>query len=158
MNRPDDRPSPDGIQTPATMFLFSALASLFSIFPATLTLFITFVTAILFPAIAAIILGILELTTNIVTSSESVLVLVFSPPILLFPIKLVSAVGNPVFEAASLILAPALFPFQALLVFAAAVLSFVFEFKVRLNPCSSLCKVPFIGRMTDFRIRRCIPS
>ncbi|KAL2111288.1 hypothetical protein VUR80DRAFT_10293 [Thermomyces stellatus] len=111
------------------MFLLTAIATAFSLLPATLTLITTFLVAILFPLIAAIILGILELTTSVVTSTESVTLLILSPPILLFPFKLVGAIGSPVLEIAGVVLAPALFPFQVLLVFAAGVLSFILEFK-----------------------------
>ena len=113
------------------MFLLAPLLALFSVVPATVALFTTFLTVILFPLFAAIVLGILELTTNIVVSSETVALLIFSPPVLLFPIKVARAVGNPVLDVALTVFAPALFPFQALLVFAAGILSFVFEFKVR---------------------------
>lgn len=139
------------------MFLLTAIATAFSLLPATLTLITTFLVAILFPLIAAIILGILELTTSVVTSTESVTLLILSPPILLFPFKLVGAIGSPVLEIAGVVLAPALFPFQVLLVFAAGVLSFILEFKVS-EPRSALnARSRFIGCMTDSRTRRCIP-
>ena len=120
------------------MFL-APLISVFSLVPATFTLLVTVATAILFPLVAAVVLGILELTTNIVTSSETVLLLLFSPPILLFPVKLARSIGRPVVHVSQVVLAPALFPFQAFVVCAATVVSFLFEFKVREV---SSCKVP----------------
>ena len=112
------------------MFLLTALSAIFSLLPAAVSLLAALVTAIILPFIAAVVLGILELTTNIVTSSESVLLLILSPPILLFPVKLVRAVSNPLTDVAAVVFAPALFPLRALLVCVAAALSFVFEFKV----------------------------
>lgn len=112
------------------MIVFTFLAALVSLITSLFTLTAALFTAILIPLATAIILGILELTTAVVTSTESVLLLIFSPPILLFPLKLVRAVGTPIAEGGSVVFAPVVYPLQALSICVAGVLAFVFEFKV----------------------------
>jgi len=137
------------------MIVFTFLAALASLVPSLFTLAAALFTAILVPLATAIILGILELTTAVVASTESVLLLIFSPPILLFPLKLVRAVGTPIVEGGSVVLAPVVYPLQALSICVAGALALVLEFKVsgRLHSCVGprgparlgVCRVPLIG-------------
>lgn len=120
------------------MAIFSFLTTLLSVIPSLFALAAGLLTAILIPVLTATILGILELVTGVVSSTESVLLLILSPPILLFPLKLVRAIGTPVVEGGLVVFAPAVYPFQALALCLGGVLSFVFEFKV-CSVISSLC-------------------
>lgn len=113
------------------MIVFTFLATLLSLLTPLFTLAAALVTAGLIPFATAVILGILELVTAIVASTESVLLLIFSPPILLFPLKLVRALGTPIVEGGLVVFAPVVYPLQALSICAAGVLAFLFEFKVR---------------------------
>lgn len=112
------------------MTIFTFLTTLLSVIPSLFALAAGLLTAILIPVLTATILGILELVTGVVSSTESVLLLILSPPILLFPLKLVRAVGSPIVEGGLVVFAPAVYPLQALALCLGGVLSFVFEFKV----------------------------
>lgn len=113
------------------MAVLNFLTALLSLIPSLFALAAGLLTAILIPILTATILGILELVTAVVSSTESVLLLILSPPILFFPLKVVRTLGTPVLEGSLVVFAPAVYPLQALALCLGGVLSFVFEFKVR---------------------------
>lgn len=112
------------------MSLLAALVALVSLIPTSLALIASLFTAVLFPLVFALLLGTAELISSILASIESVTLLVLSPPVLLFPIRVLGGVAAPLADSVSVVLAPALYPFQALLVFFTGIASFFLEFKV----------------------------
>ncbi|SPN97212.1 uncharacterized protein DNG_00726 [Cephalotrichum gorgonifer] len=112
------------------MSLLATLIALVSLIPTSFALVANLITVVLFPLVFALLLGTAELISSILASIESVTLLVLSPPVLLFPFQVLGSIAVPLADLAAVVLAPALYPLQALLVFAAGIASFFLEFKL----------------------------
>ncbi|CAI4210367.1 unnamed protein product [Parascedosporium putredinis] len=86
------------------------VTSLTAAVPATLTLFSSLVTSVLLPAALALALFLADLVSAVLASLESVLSLLFTSDVLLFPWHLLKALLRPFVSLLRLLLAPLTYP------------------------------------------------